>query len=108
MRKSAPAVDPNKVKTSGSPAMVYCLAYGSAEAAFVSPNLHLTEALGQTDACVLGDGSMASAWSIAYLAMSAPGDGWRAIRDQISREQVIVGVTAPGDIFVSSASRAAS
>jgi hypothetical protein len=101
MLKTAPAVDPNKVKTSGNPAMVYCLAYGGAEAAFVSTNLHFTEALGQTDACVFGDGSMASAWSIAYLASSAPGDGWRAIRDQISSEQVFLGVTAPGDIFVS-------
>jgi hypothetical protein len=82
--------------------MVYCLlAYGGAEAAFVSLNLRFTEALGLSEVCVFGDGSMASAWSIAYLSTSTPADGWRAIRDQISSEQVFLGVTAPGNIFVS-------
>jgi hypothetical protein len=101
MLKTARAVDPSKVKASGNPSLVYCQAYGGAEAAFVSQNLRFTEVQGQSDQCVFGDGSMASAWSIAYLAMSTPGDGWRAIRDQISSEQVFLGVTAPGDIFVS-------
>ena len=108
MLKTAPAVDPNKVGKGIHLSSVFCQAYGGAEAAFVSPQLNFMEARGQSDQsdlwhwqCVFGDGSMTSSYSIADLAMSAPGDGLRAIRDQISSEQVFLGVTAPGDIFVS-------
>jgi putative hemolysin len=103
MIKTAPAIDARKVHTKANPAMVYCAAYGGAEAGFVKLDLSFVEKEGQTDMCVFGDGSMASAWSLAYIGwaarMGTKGDGFLAIRDKVSEAQVFDGVHAPGDIF---------
>ena len=103
MMKTAPAIDASKVHTKGNPAMAYCAAYGGAEAGFVAMDLSFVEKEGQTDMCVFGDGSMASAWSLAYIGWAAErgtqGDGFLAIRNKVSDTQVFDGVAAPGDIF---------
>jgi putative hemolysin len=102
MMKTAPAIDAAKVHTTANPAMVYCAAYGGAEAGFVAVGLSFEQKLGQTDMCVFGDGSMASAWSLAYLGWAAEGDasdGFQAIRDKVSQAQVFRGVRVPGNIF---------
>jgi hypothetical protein len=103
MMKTAPAIDWKKVNTKGkNPAMAFCAGYGGAEAGFVAVDLSFTQKLGQTDMCVFGDGSMASAWSLAYLGWAAEGsesDGFLAIRDQVSDAQVFRGVYVPGNIF---------
>ena len=104
MMKTAPAIDVAKVNsTAPNPAMKYCAEYGGAEAGFVAVDLSFTQKLGdQFDMCVFGDGSMASAWSLAYLGWAAEGsksDGFLAIRDQVSDAQVFRGVYVPGNIF---------
>jgi hypothetical protein len=102
MMKTAPAIDSAKVNTTGNPAMVYCAAYGGAEAGFVALGLSFEQKLGQTDMCVFGDGSMASAWSLAYLGWATEGDendGFQAIRNKVSHKQVFRGVRVPGNIF---------
>jgi putative hemolysin len=103
MIKTAPAIDASKVHTSANPAMVYCAAYGGAEAGFVALGLSFAEKAGQTDMCVFGDGSMASAWSLAYIGWAAEGgaqgDGFLAIRDKVADAQVFNGVHVPGNIF---------
>ena len=104
MIKTAPTIDPSKVHTSANPAMAYCAAYGGAEADFVAMDLSFTEKkVGQTDMCVFGDGSMASAWSLAYIGWAAEsgtkGDGFLAIREKVSNKQVFLGVHVPGNIF---------
>ena len=99
MLKTAPPIDTSKVIGNGNPAMAYCQGYGGAEAGFVALDLSFQIEEGQSDMCVFGDGSMASAWSLAYVGWSKPGDGWWAIRQQVSDKQIFLGVTAPGNIF---------
>jgi putative hemolysin len=101
MMKTAPPINTKKVNTTGNPAMAYCAGYGGAEAGFVAVSLSFTQKLGQTDMCVFGDGSMASAWSLAYLGWGES-DGFQAIRDQVSDAQVFKGVYPPGKIFIES------
>ena len=59
--------------------------------------------VGQTDMCVFGDGSMASAWSLAFIGWASEsgtkGDGFLAIREKVSDAQVFLGVHVPGNIF---------
>jgi hypothetical protein len=102
MLKTARAVDPAKMPTYGYPATAICQGYGGTDAAFVALNPGFTDAGEATDVCVFGDGSKISAWLLAY-AGTAVGDAdspFQAIRDAVADQQVFLGVTPPGDIFV--------
>ena len=101
MLKTARAVDPAKVQTHGNPATVICSGYGGADAAFVAFSLFFTDAVGASDMCVFGDGSMVSAWSLAYVGSSQEDTDspFQVVRDAVSDEQVLLGVKPPGDIF---------
>ena len=101
MLKTARAVDPAKLQTHGNPATEICRGYGGADAAFVAFSLFFTDAVGASDMCVFGDGSMVSAWSLAYVGSSQEeaDSPFQAVRDAVSDEQVLLGVKPPGDIF---------
>ena len=101
MLKTASAVDPAKLQTHGNPATAICRGYGGADASFVAFSLFFTDAVGAYDMCVFGDGSMVSAWSLAYVGSSQEDTDspFQAIRDAVSDDQVLLGVKPPGDIF---------
>ena len=101
MLKTARAVDPAKLQTHGNPAIAICRGYGGADAAFVAFSLFFTDAVGASDMCVFGDGSMVSAWTLAYVGSSheEADSPFQAIRDAVSDEQVLLGVKPPGNIF---------
>lgn len=63
-----------------NPSNNICKNLGGATIGFIAPG-GFTNNLGQTDICVFGDGSMASAWSLVYMANHR--EGYDEIKDKI-------------------------
>jgi hypothetical protein len=85
----------------GNPAFKFCTGFGGVQAGVVG-RLSFADADGESDMCVFGDGSRASAWTIAYTgwAFAKGADkSFQRIRNAVSAAQVLKGISPPGDMF---------
>lgn len=72
-----------------NPAHNVCKNIGGAGIGFVTSG-GFTNALGQTDICVFGDGSMVSGWSLIYMANHR--EGYDAVKEQVRAEPMDIPV----------------
>ncbi|STX52889.1 Uncharacterised protein [Legionella busanensis] len=70
-----------------NPSLNFCKNIGGASIAFLA-NGGFSNALGQTDMCVFGDGSMVSGWSLIYIANGRK--GYHLVRDKIKAEPLAI------------------
>lgn len=66
---------------SSNKALNLCKNLGGAEIGFVAGGGGFVDALGESDVCVFGDGSMVSSWSLYY--MTSHREGYDAIKDHV-------------------------
>ena len=70
-----------------NPSFNACLNLGGTTLGFVSGG-GFTNALGESDVCVFGDGSMVSAWSLIYMANHR--DGYDQIKNQVKADPMAI------------------
>ena len=81
--KILPEIDSHSTLWKGSlmnPSYNVCKNLGGTAIAFVASG-GFANVLGQTDACVFGDGSMVSAWSLIYMANHR--EGYDLIKEKV-------------------------
>jgi hypothetical protein len=102
--KTAKPINTTKVPYDGAtnPAFKFCTGFGGVQAGRVG-RLSFADADGESDMCVFGDGSRASAWTIAYtgwaFAKGLTDKSFQRIRNAVSAAQVLKGISPPGDMF---------
>ncbi|WP_419419690.1 hypothetical protein ACNVED_14490 [Legionella sp. D16C41] len=89
--KKLPPIPSNSPLFKGNydnPSLNFCKNIGGASIVFLVPNGGFSNALGQTDICVFGDGSMISSWSLIYIANGRT--GYSLVKDKTKAEPLAI------------------
>ncbi|STX30202.1 Putative hemolysin [Legionella beliardensis] len=89
--KQLPPIAPDSPLLKGkynNPSLNFCKNLGGSSISFLVASGGFSNALGQTDICVFGDGSMVSGWSLLYIANGRT--GYHVVREKIKADPLTI------------------